>query len=153
MNETRLKALSAALRTETAAKMFHMASWVQEGERALPEAFAAGGGCGTTGCILGMAAAIDPISLTAFFGDHRNYGTVALKANPRVSGAEAFSRWLDIDFYDATELCGVGGGVWERWGDLGSVPASLAADVLDAYAQGGIAAAREVANYGAGGAL
>ena len=115
MNIRRLNRLIKALETEAARNMFNMESWITqpEGCKSARAAFRAGGGCGTSACIGGMAAIIAPMYFNIRTPNFD--GSVALfKRFTSRNGSDAFADWLGITSALARQITSPGSSLWYR---------------------------------------
>jgi len=120
MNNKRMTQLIEAIRSEAGRNMFDFSYFtrVPEGAKPVHEAFKAGGTCGTTACIAGMAKAVAIIN-----GDEPAGG-------PTISHFW-LSDWLGISLSHANQICYPENiALWPRcW----QTKALEAADVLEHY--------------------
>lgn len=134
MNKTRCRALIKALRSEAGGRMFYLGNWVSRktalrGTGFVPvskpprQAFKSGGHCGTTACIAGMAAVIDPA------WEIPDDEMPPLRYKGRV-GSGAFALWLGITKDQSHRLCYPNSGLWHRY-EL--TTAAEAAEVLERF--------------------
>lgn len=111
MNQLRFDALIEALESEAGAAMFNIAQWVfvPEGAKTPDKAFKAGGGCGTTACMAGLAAAIDQ-DFFEFKALDEGYSIKGRAGNTPVDNA--FCQWLEIPFEDSMLITNCSGHLW-----------------------------------------
>jgi len=130
LNEANCDRLISALETEAASKMFDMGHyWFQpKGAKAPREAFETGGDCGTTACMAGMAAIIDP----EFFGIFDTWNIL-----------EDFTKWLDISADNGFDLTHPNLTLWHSVEHDSTVHAI---NLLRAFKSGGYEAAKAVAD-------
>ncbi len=140
MNKRRINKLIKALKTEAAGKMFNMRQWANrpDGAREPKEAFKTKGDCGTSACIAGMAAIIDPKFFELEKTEHGYYITTK---DGSETGESALAEWLDILLDDATDITSPHSRVWRGHGDK---DIAHAINLLEAYRDGGIAKALEL---------
>ena len=124
MNVRRIDKLIEALETDAAKKMFDMGNWIKRilgksgRSKSISQSLQSGGGCGTSGCMLGMAAAVAPRYFSVIFEEGGegldNYYEIACKHDKDITESEAFAEWLEIPREHAAAFCDPSSEWWFR---------------------------------------
>ena len=127
--------------------MFNMMTWGEQPDGSKPpaDAFKSEGDCGTTVCIAGLAALIDPKVLKLKADRITSYEyTLTFTDSEGVlfNGDYAFAEWLEISHEDAYRLTNPSASLWE---DARSDDIEYAIELLTAYRDGEMDAAKDVA--------
>ncbi len=143
MNKRRINKLIKALKTEAAKNMFDMGDWgkAPKGAKSPIEAFKSGGECGTTACVAGVAAIIDPVYFKTqklMEGDTTYYYWEIDKDSTQVG---MFADWLGVSLDDADLITDPDSKLWNGFkkNDI-----NHAINLLEAYRDGGMDKAMEV---------
>ncbi len=143
MNKPRMNRLIKALKSQAGRNMFNMNKWITipDGCQSPIEAFKSKGDCGTTACIAGTAAIIDP----EFFiiGEYDDFEGIEIYARESgFVGEAAFAEWLDISLSSANQLTLPHEELWEV---QAPDDVNFAIKLLTAYRDGGMKKARQFA--------
>ena len=130
MNVRRIDKLITALETKPAKKMFNMGNWIlrvviegSKKSKPISQAIKGEGTCGTSGCMLGMAAAIapryfkvtwdqdDPDDNEEDFNGEILYD-ICCRHDEDIVSENAFAEWLDIPYEEAVAFCNPGSEWW-----------------------------------------
>ena len=144
LRKKRINNLIKTLETEAGKNMFDMEDWIgHNGSKSPRRAFASGGTCGTTACIAGMSAIIDPDFFIieklplSDYTPKRHYCIREKGADKTEDVIKAFSHWLNIPYEDAWSICYNDTIVWNHKNDWES-EIEFATKILKAYRDGGM---------------
>lgn len=146
LRQDRLQLLIDGLKTEAGQKMFDMGLWAHkpQGAKEPRDAYGAGGDCGTTCCIAGLAAILDPEFFNFCPDDNPidvEYDILYDSNGDYCSGSAGFAKWLGISNREADLITTPWLDLWHNWQTDDN---KHAIDILEAFKSGGIEAALQL---------